>query len=156
MAASSPRPPLSARIGDRERESAAEELTRAYVRGRLGERELERRHDAVAAAVTRLELLAALRDLPGAGPRAVLAPARDHGTAVVRRADRAAIRAHGATFAGLNGGAVAVWAATGTEGLWFAAVLVPTTLLLAAHVSVRRRVRRALASRRALATRRGR
>lgn len=149
MAASSSIPSLTARVGDRERDAAAEELTRAFVRGRLDEDELERRHEAVAAAVTRLDLIGALRDLPGAGPRAVLAPARDRGGAAVRRVDRVAIRAHGATFAGLNGGAVAAWAAAGAEGLWFAAVLVPTTLLLGAHVTVRRRVRRALARHRA-------
>lgn len=140
-------PSLTARVGDRERDAAAAELTRAYVHGRIEEDELERRHDALAASGTRLELLAALRDLPGAGPRAVLAPARDRGRDLARRADRVAIRAHGATFAGLNGGTIAAWAALGAEGVWFAAVLVPTGLLLAGHVSVRRRVRRALTRR---------
>lgn len=140
-------PSLTARVGDRERDAAAAELTRAFVQGRLGEEELERRHDAVAAAATRIDLLAALRDLPGAGPRAVLAPARDRGRDVARRADRAAIKAHSATFAGVNGGTLAAWAALGADGIWFAAVLVPTGLLLAGHVSVRRRVRRALGRR---------
>lgn len=148
MATSSSIPSLHARVGDREREAAAEELTRAYVRGRLDEEELERRHEAVAVAATRLDLLTVLRDLPGAGPRAVLAPAKDRGAAAVRTVDRVAMRAHGATFAGVNGGALAVWAAAGAEGLWFAAVLAPTGLLLGAHVAVRRRVRRAVARRR--------
>ncbi|MGX6449840.1 hypothetical protein ACVU7I_17515, partial [Patulibacter sp. S7RM1-6] len=61
------------------------------------------------------------------------------------------IRAHAATFVGVNGGAVGLWVVAGAGSPWFAALLLPSGALLAGHVAARRRVRRMLAGRRRLA-----
>ncbi len=134
------------RIGDGEREGAERELRRQFAAGRLEADELEERLALVAAARDRADLGRALRDLPGALRRVLTAPARTRGAEVARRVDRAAIRTHTVAFAGLNGGAVTVWAAAGAGVFWPAAVLVPTTLLLGGHVRARRAVRRRLPS----------
>jgi len=51
-------------VGDRERDAAARSLRRHYVRGRLTVDELSERLDLVVRARSRLDLLAALGDLP--------------------------------------------------------------------------------------------
>jgi hypothetical protein len=140
--------PLDARVGEQERDAAEAELRRQFVAGRLRPEELEERLEVAGAAVTRGDLLRVLHDLPGAARRVVLASGRERRRHVVRRFDRAAIRVHGATYAGVNGGAVTVWALLGAGAFWPAAVLVPTTLLLGGHVTARRRVRRAVRRRR--------
>ncbi|WP_210492029.1 DUF1707 domain-containing protein [Patulibacter sp. SYSU D01012] len=136
------------RVGDRERDAAQAELVRAYAAGRIDADELEERLGVAAQARTALELAGAFRGLPGAAARVATAPARARGAALARGADRAAIRVHAATFAGANGGAVALWAVAGAGAPWPLAVLLPSGALLAGHVAVRRRVRRALVSRR--------
>lgn len=144
------------RVGDRERDAAQRELAREFAAGRLDADELEERLAVAGRARTAVELAGALRGLPGAAARVVTAPARERGAALARGADRAAIRLHTATFAGVNGGAVGLWALAGAGTPWPVALLLPSGALLAGHVAVRRRVRGLLASRREPGVPRGR
>src|SRR5262245_51212404 len=57
------------RIGDREREAAADRLSAHHAEGRLGVDELERRLERVNAAVFEADLLAVEADLPSRAPR---------------------------------------------------------------------------------------
>lgn len=121
---------------DAERERAAASLRRHYAAGRLDHDELEERLDEVTAARRRSELRRALSGLPSDAPVRAL----EH----LHRLDRAALRGHAATWVGLNGGAVAIWAAEGGGGFWPAYLLAPTTALLWVHASSVRGLRRLL------------
>jgi hypothetical protein len=59
---------LDLRIGDAEREAAAERLARHAAAGRLGVEELERRLERAQAAVLARDLLAVEADLPSLTP----------------------------------------------------------------------------------------
>ena len=76
-------------VGNRERERAASELRRHYVRGRLSVDELDQRVSIAVSARSRRELGQALRDLPAAWRDAEeLVPAA---TAAARRAGRVVV-----------------------------------------------------------------
>jgi hypothetical protein len=60
--------PLDLRIGDREREAAAERLAQHAAAGRLGVEELELRLERVQAAVHGRDLAAVESDLPSLSP----------------------------------------------------------------------------------------
>ncbi|WP_022928252.1 DUF1707 SHOCT-like domain-containing protein [Patulibacter americanus] len=141
-------PLIDARVGDREREAVRRELARQFAEGRIEAHEFEERMGEVLRASTAGHLAVALRGLPGSAVRVLTAPARERSVAVVRGVDRAAMRTHTAVFTGVNGGAVALWAAAGAGTPWPVALLLPTGALLAGHVAVRRRVRRMAARRR--------
>lgn len=141
-------PLIDARVGDREREAVRHELARQFAEGRIEADELEERMAEVLQARTAGQLAVALRGLPGSAVRVLTAPARERGVAVARGVDRAAMRTHTAVFAGVNGGAVALWAAAGAGAPWPIVLLLPTGALLAGHVAVRRRVRGMIARRR--------
>ncbi len=126
------------RCSDAERERSVRRLRWSYAEGRIDEEELEDRVARVTRARTRAELRAACAGLPSQRPvRAVRA---------VDRLERFVLKAHAATFATLNGGLVATWAATGQGDFWPAWVLAPTSALLASHAgsswTVRRWLRR--------------
>src|SRR4051795_6273174 len=65
--------PLDLRVGDAERDAVAEHLAAHAAAGRLDVAELERRLDAVHAAIVRRDLVEVESDLPVAAP-----PARAH------------------------------------------------------------------------------
>jgi uncharacterized protein DUF1707 len=93
------------RIGDAERERAADRLRRAAGEGRLTPEELEERLEAAFAARTEAELAPLVADLPPAPrPR----PPRP------RRRDGGELRAWAATSILL----VAIWALTGAGYFW--------------------------------------
>ena len=93
------------RIGDAERERAADRLRRAAGEGRLTPEELEERLEAAFAARTEAELAPLMADLPPA-PRPQ--PPRP------RRRDGGELRAWAATSILL----VAIWALTGAGYFW--------------------------------------
>src|SRR4051794_41304876 len=62
--------PLDLRVGDAERDAVAEHLAAHAAAGRLDLAELERRLDAVHAAIVRRDLIAVEADLPVADPPA--------------------------------------------------------------------------------------
>ena len=64
---------VMALVGDRDRERAAVSLQRHYLDGRLTEDEFDARLDAALHARTRLDLLLAVRRLPGHSPLRELA-----------------------------------------------------------------------------------
>jgi hypothetical protein len=148
VAVSGALPLIHARVGDGEREAVRRELARQYAEGRLEAHELEQRMGEALRATTAGQLAVALRGLPGSALRVLTAPARERGVAVARGVDRAAMRTHTVVFTGVNGGAVALWAAAGAGTPWPIALLLPTGALLAGHVAVRRRVRRLIGRRR--------
>ena len=125
-------------ISDAERDRSARLLLGAYADGRLSLDDLERRVDRVHAARSRVELAIALRGIP----RRRL----ERFGAAVDRADRVALKAHGASVVVLNGSLVGIWEVTGGGAFWPALALVPTGALLAWHGAsswtVRRLVRR--------------
>ena len=96
---------------DRARQSAADALRAHYADGRLDLDELERRVELAYAAHTRAELKALFRDLPW-NPRS---RQRAEG---FWRFQRNMLRAHGAAYAGVNGGLVGIWALTGGGDFW--------------------------------------
>jgi hypothetical protein len=113
------------RIGDREREQAAETLRRHAEDGRLDPDELEARLDRAYAARTDADLtpltadLPALADSPAARPARVLHHDVRHAVLVALTLDLAAL---------------AIWAASGAEGgwdeFWPKWVFIVTTLVL--------------------------
>ena len=127
--------PARTLASEADRERCAVSLRRAHAEGRLDIDEFEERLDAVVRARTTLELRAARRGLPVTP--ALPAP----GT--LKKVHRAALGLHAAAYAGGNGAAIGIWAATGEGLFWPAVLLVPTTGLLAAHAASGPLVRRA-------------
>ena len=98
------------RASDEERDRTATALRDHYAAGRITSAELEERVGRAYAATTRGDLYALLVDMPS-----------DRGSRVargMRRANRAALRAHATSYAAVNGGLVAVWGATGAGAFW--------------------------------------
>ena len=116
-------------VSDPERERATERLRRAYADGRLSHEELEARVALALGARTRADLRRLTRDLP-----------RDK--ARLEAAGRAALRWHAFSYATVNAGLVATWAATGGP-FWPPGSLGPWGAMLAMHAYARRRIRRA-------------
>lgn len=124
------------RLSDGEREHALATLQRHYAEGRLDDDELELRVSYASRARTRGELAPLFADLPrGVGVRAA-----DLG----RRVDRILLRAHAATYAGINGTWVGIWALEGAGFFWPAVPLVGWGAVLLGHRRISRAVRRAL------------
>jgi Domain of unknown function (DUF1707)/2TM domain len=98
------------RASDEEREHAVRTLRHHFTSGRIAEAELEERVGRAYAAQTRGELDALFADLPynrsGRHRRRL------------REMNRAAIRTHAVTYGAVNGGLVAIWAATGGGAFW--------------------------------------
>jgi len=98
------------RASDTERERAVEALRHFFADGRISSHEFEVRIERAYEARTRGELDALFVDLPS--PRL-----RGRGRAM-RRMNKAALRTHATTYVAVNGGLVAVWAATGAGDFW--------------------------------------
>jgi hypothetical protein len=104
------RPKSEIRVSDHERERAVETLRRQFAAGRLESDELEDRIELAYAARTRGDLQRLMADLPS-----------DRGLAIAKRtydSGQAAWRGHAASYVGVNGGLVALWAATGGGEFW--------------------------------------
>ncbi len=129
---------VTARPGDRERDLALEGLALGYAYGALTCEELEARAERVLRARSRGEL--ALR----AGTLPLRLAGRQWLLRLVRRAQRALLRAHAALYASLTVAVLAIWALTGAGTFWPAWLVVPGALLLGWHAVVSRRVTRAL------------
>jgi hypothetical protein len=98
------------RVSDDERERTVRALRHHYSVGRITSAELEQRIGRAYAARQRSDLASLLADLPS-----------DRGVRIasgLSRADRIALRAHAASFGAVNGGLVAIWAATGGGDFW--------------------------------------
>jgi hypothetical protein len=122
------------RIGDREREQAAETLRRHAEEGRLDPDELESRLDRAYAARTDADLTPLTADLPALEVRPAAPPAR-----VLHHDVRHAI----AVALTIDLVAVAIWAAAGAQGgweeFWPKWVFILTTLALVRKFMVARR-----------------
>jgi hypothetical protein len=126
------------RASDEDRERAARSLREHFAAGRLEEAELERRVDRAYAAHSRRDLAELLSDLP-----------TDRiGRAAMRfyRGQRTALKYHALTYVTLNGSLVGIWELTGHGRFWPAVVIVPTSGVLAMHVTASRWLRRKLRS----------
>jgi hypothetical protein len=108
------------RVTDPERERCADRIRDAYGAGALSEDEFEERVSKALVARTRGDLNMLTRDLPRNRSR------RDAAAA-------AALRGHAATYAAVNGGLVATWAATGADAFWPAGSIVPWGAALGLH-----------------------
>ena len=98
------------RASDDERERTVDKLRDHFAAGRISAPEFEERVEIAYRSTTRGELDALLVDLPrGRGPRAAKR---------MRDANRAAWRAHATSYVAVNGGLVALWAATGGGEFW--------------------------------------
>src|SRR2546423_7151070 len=98
------------RASDEEREQTADALRRHYAAGRIHADEFEERVDRAYRAKTRGDLDALVIDLPSdRGGRAIKR---------MREANRRAWRAHATSYVAVNGGLVAILAATGRGGVW--------------------------------------
>ncbi len=98
------------RASDDERERTVDALRDHFAAGRIPAGEFEERVEIAYRSTTRGELDAVLVDLPsGRGRRAAQR---------MSRANRAALRAHAASYAAVNGGLVAIWGATGGGEFW--------------------------------------
>src|SRR5688500_11437404 len=109
------------RASDADRDRAVAALRHHFAAGRLSDQELEARVATACAAQWRSELRATLAGLPSDAP--VRAARR------LARTNAAALRAHVATFAVVNGASVGVWAAAGSDQFWPAFVLAPTAAM---------------------------
>jgi hypothetical protein len=126
------RPP--ARASDADRERAVRLLREHYAAGRLTSDELEARVAGAYAARERADLRALTRDLP--------LDLRRRRAAAGARMQRAALRAHAATYAATNAGLVGLWAIDG-GAFWPAGPLLGWGVFLGAHaLSARRALRR--------------
>jgi hypothetical protein len=123
------------RVTDQEREQATGRLRNAYELGALSHDELEERVAQAFASRTRGDLAALTRDLP-----------RDRSRRDAMR--RAALRSHAATYTTVNGGLVAIWAASGAGFFWPAAPMAGWGIGLALHTIGYRRRTRAMRPRR--------
>jgi DUF1707 SHOCT-like domain/2TM domain len=108
------------RVSDREREHAARQLRDAAIAGALSAFELDRRLDRVLSAVTRGDLECVLLDLPNARPRR---------TSWLRRW----LQSHLATYAIVNGGLIAIWAAAGFGYFWPVWPMIGWGMVIAGH-----------------------
>jgi hypothetical protein len=105
-----PRKKSEIRVSDHERERAVETLRLHFAAGRLESDELEERIALAYDARTRGDLKRLLADLPS-----------DRGQRMARRtyeSGQAAWRCHLGSYVGVNGGLVALWAATGGGEFW--------------------------------------
>jgi hypothetical protein len=123
------------RASDSERERAVAALKRHYASGRLATEELERRVRRAYAAEWRGELRSLMRDLPFELP-----VDRRRVTRGIDRVQQGLYRAHFASFAAFNTGAVSVWAWSGGHEFWPAFTLIPGGALLAWHRKGSRRL----------------
>src|SRR3954451_156290 len=128
------------RASDDDRERILRQLRRGYAAGRLEADELEERIGLATRARSREELRALTFDLPR--------DVRARGARAVVGVDRFMLRAHGTTFAWVNGGLVGIWALTGAGEFWPAFTIVPWGMALGAHAYGSRTLRRALGARR--------
>ena len=129
---------------DAERDRCARTLRDHAAAGRIEVHELEERLALAYGARYRHQLRMALHDLP-----------RDHGRRLARaadRIDRAVLRLHVWSYAGVNGSLVGLWAATGQGDFWPVLSIAPWGVVLGWHAggswSVRRMLRRGSGSRR--------
>ena len=127
------------RASDAERDRAIETLRHHYAAGRLSSDELEERIGRACAARTRGELAAVQRDLPS--------DRRRRAAQRMERANRAALRAHATSYAGVNGGLVAIWGATGAGEFWPIWPILGWGFGLAWHWAASRSFRRRLVGR---------
>jgi hypothetical protein len=109
------------RVGDRERERVAAVVTDAVAEGLVGLDEVDARVGAVWSARTEEELAAVTADLPPAwlrarGERLRAQTQRD----ALRRAARAGLRGHVASYVSVMLLLVAIWLVVGlTAGAWY-------------------------------------
>jgi fatty acid desaturase len=114
--------PLPAtRVGDPERERAAAVVTDAVAEGLVGLEELDTRLGAVWSARTEADLATATADLPPAWVRAHSDRLRAEAQRdALRRAARAGLRAHVASYLSVMLLLVAIWLVVGvTAGAWY-------------------------------------
>jgi hypothetical protein len=127
---------------DADRERTVRALREHFAAGRLDRTEFERRIEDAYGTRTRGELRRLLSDLPRSG-----------GARIARRFysfQRELLPYHTGAFVTINGALAGIWAATGEGRFWPAAVLAPTTVLIAFHAYGSRWLRRRLAARRAM------
>lgn len=124
--------PIARRAGDHDRERTVAALRWHFVSGRLSAEELERRTELAYAGATRAELRALVRDLPRR---------RGRSGGRLERWQRAALRAHAASYATVNGSLVGIWALTGEGVFWPAFSLLPWGAMLGWHLYGDRRLR---------------
>jgi hypothetical protein len=98
------------RASDEDRDRTVDTLRHHYAAGCLEDHELEERVGRAYRATTRGELARLLADLPSDRRRRVATS--------VQRANRAALRAHATSYAGVNTGLVAIWGMTGGGEFW--------------------------------------
>lgn len=128
------------RASDSERERAVEALRHFFADGRITSHEFEERVERAYDASTRGELEALFVDLPS--PRI-----RRRGQAL-RRANKAALRKHTTVYLAVNGGLVALWAATGAGAFWPGWSMAWWGFFLGWHWLTSRAIGRALGDRR--------
>jgi hypothetical protein len=124
------------RASDEDRERAASSLREHFAAGRLEEAELERRVDRAYAAHSRRELAELLSDLPT--DRLGRTATRFY------RAQLTALKYHALTYMTINGSLVGIWELTGHGRFWPGVVMVPTSGVLASHVTASHWLRRKL------------
>ena len=129
-------PRSEVRASDGDRDDTAARLRRAYSDGCITSEELEERLDAALAARTRGELKRLVADLPKRTK-----PTRER----IERAQRKAFRDHAYTYAGVNGGLVTIWAATGADpSVWPLWSIVPWGIMLLWHRSASKAITKRL------------
>lgn len=102
------------RVGDAERERAADQLAEHHAAGRLTVTELDERLDAALSARTRSDLATTLADLPVLAPdRPLVTPSRS----VVTRVDPG-WTAHLTSYLAVIAGLWLIWALTGFGHPW--------------------------------------
>ncbi len=128
------------RASDNERERAVDALRHFFADGRISSGEFEERVERAYEARTRGELDALFVDLPS--PRI-----RRRGEKL-RRANKAALRKHTTLYLAVNGGLVALWAATGAGAFWPGWSIAWWGFFLGWHWLTSRAIGRALGDRR--------
>ena len=132
-------PRSEVRASDGDREDTAVRLRRAYADGCLETAEFEERLDMALAAKTRGELKRLTADLPKKTK-----PSRER----LEQAQRKAFNEHAATYAGVNGGLIVIWAATGADAsFWPIWSIVPWGVMLLWHRRASKAVSRRLLGR---------
>jgi hypothetical protein len=120
------------------RERALRAVKARYAEGRIGTRELEARVERILRSSTPRDVNESLRELSLRGPRRLV-----HRR--VRRFQRAILRMHALVYVAANASLLAIWAMLGEGVFWPAVFLVPSTVLLAGHAAISRKLTRALA-----------